>query len=303
MVRGQMVEVMDIPNPHEICSALRLDALMRGQWENSHFPPVNLGDFLGLLATEGQEAYCAVIRVERNPTFVKSTRRPSDLAPEPKLSIKIGGTALFRNDKLVGYLDEHETRGFLFTQGKVQGGHLEVPYPGQKGIYVSLNIIRSKAQIVPEITRDGQLKVTVKVREEANLAETDCRVDVSKVEAIKKLEMLQAKQIEREVMRAVRRAQKCKSDAFGFGAAFHRRFPREWRTMRDLWAEKYFPSLKVRVVADAKLRRTSLRLRPVFYKKDNKELYAEEEKTQPLTSGRRPRPCSIFCYWHFSTLR
>lgn len=266
VVRGKLTDVLDVPSPHETCPALRIDALMRGQWQANHFPPVNLGDFLGLMATEGQEAYCAVVRVARNPTFTPTPRRPLGPAPEPYLDIKISGAALFRDDKLAGYLDEHETQGLLWTQGKVQGGHLEVPCPHKKGAYVSLNILRSKVQILPEITPDGRLRVTVKIQEEANLAETDCPIDVGKVETIKRIEALQAKAIEQEVLRAVRRAQEYRSDAFGFGAAFHRRYPREWRAMRDLWAEEYFPLLEVKVVADARIRRTSLRLGPVLQK-------------------------------------
>ncbi|WP_334109835.1 Ger(x)C family spore germination protein, partial [Thermodesulfitimonas autotrophica] len=49
VVRGKMSEVMEVPNPHEICPALRIDALMREQQRANHSPPVNLGDFLGLL--------------------------------------------------------------------------------------------------------------------------------------------------------------------------------------------------------------------------------------------------------------
>ncbi|MGQ9511872.1 Ger(x)C family spore germination C-terminal domain-containing protein [Thermodesulfitimonas sp.] len=125
---------------------------------------------------------------------------------------------------------------------------------------------RSKAQIIPEITRDGRLMATVKISEEGNIAETNCAVDVGKEETIKRLEALQAKQIEREVMRAVRRAQEYRSDAFAFGAAFHRRYPREWLAMRALWAEEYFPSLEVKVIADTKIRRMGLRLGPVLRK-------------------------------------
>ncbi|MGQ9511873.1 Ger(x)C family spore germination protein [Thermodesulfitimonas sp.] len=134
VVRGKMPEVMEVPNPHEIGPALRIDVLMREQQRANHFPPVNLGDFLGLLATEGQGAYCAVVWVKRNPSFTTRPDKPFTPAPEPYLEIKIGGAALFRGEKLVGYLNEHETRGLLWTQGKVQGGHLELSCPDKKGL-------------------------------------------------------------------------------------------------------------------------------------------------------------------------
>jgi spore germination protein KC len=263
VVKGKIEEVIDVPNPHEVCPALRIEAIIRQQQQSSHFPLVKLGDFLGFLATEGQEAYCAVVRVKKNPTQVLRPRKPFNPAPEPYLEIKVTGTALFRKDKLVGYLNEHETRGLLWARGEVQGGHLNLPCPAGKGKPVSLNILRSEARMIPEITDDGRLRVTVEIREEADLAETGCPFDLREPGVVKKLEVLQAEAIEREVMSAVRRAQEYKSDVFGFGAAFHRRYPQEWREIRNLWAEEFFPLVEVKVVVDAKIRRIGLRLKPL----------------------------------------
>lgn len=263
VVKGNMEEVLELPGALAPSPALRIEGIMLHQHMANHFPLVSLGDFLGFLAAEGQETYCPVIRLGKNPTQKLRPHKPSPLAPEPYLQMKIAGTALFRKDKLVGFLNEHETRGLLWARGKVQGGHLEVPCPSGKG-KISLEILRSKARMKPEITGDGRLKVTVKIREEANLVETGCPLDVGKVDVIKKLEALQARAIEREVMDAVRRAQEYRSDAFGFGAAFHRRYPREWREMRDAWAEEFFPAVEVKVVADAKIRRTNLRTKPLL---------------------------------------
>jgi hypothetical protein len=34
--------------------------------------------------------------------------------------------------------------------------------------------------------------------------------------------------------------------------------------MRDAWAEEFFPAVEVKVVADAKIRRTALRTKPLL---------------------------------------
>jgi len=266
VAQGKVEELMDTPNTHEICPTLRIEGLMRHQHQASRFPDVNLGDFLRFLAAEGQEPYCAVVKVEKNPTHVLRPRTPFDPAPEPLFNIKVAGAALFRGDKLVGFLNEDETRGLLWIQGRVRGGYLEVPSPVRKGKYVSLDILRSEARVVPEITGDGRLRVTVKIREEANLAETQGFIYLDRPEVVKRLEALQAKTIAREIHSAVRKAQEYKSDVFGFGAAFHRRYPREWRAMKATWNEEFFPLVEVRVVADAKIRRAGLRIEPPVVK-------------------------------------
>ncbi|MEW6770316.1 MAG: Ger(x)C family spore germination protein [Bacillota bacterium] len=263
LIKGEMEEVLELPGALTPAPALRIEGIIRQQHLANRYPLVNLGNFLRLMETEGQEAYCPVIRLEKSPTQVLRPHEPTPLAPEPAFQMIIAGTALFCKDKLRGFFNEREARGLLWAKGEVQGGALVVPCPSGKG-KISLEILRSEARMIPEITNDGRLKVTVKIREEANLAETTSPIDTSKAEVIKQLEGIQAKAIEREVVSAVHRAQEYGSDVFGFGAAFHRRYPREWQAMRDAWAEEFFPMVEVKVAAEAKIRRTQMRTKPLL---------------------------------------
>lgn len=263
VIRGKMEEVLELPGTLQPAPAIRIEGIIRQQHLTNHYPKVSLGEFLRLMETGGQETYCPVIRLEKSKTHVLRPHKPTPLAPEPPFQMKIAGTALFRKDRLVGFLNERETRGLLWARGEVQGGALVVSCPSGQG-KVSLEILRSEARMMPEITDDGRLKLTVKIREEGNLVHAGCPVDVSKPEVIKKLEKLKAKAIEGEVMSAVRRAQEYRSDPFGFGVAFRRRYPREWRMMKDTWSEEFFPMVEVKVAAEAKIRRTQMRTKPIL---------------------------------------
>ncbi|MEW6573409.1 MAG: Ger(x)C family spore germination protein [Bacillota bacterium] len=264
VAKGELPEVIDIPNPHEVSPAERIQGIMRNLEETSHFRYVNLGKFLGMLDSEGQDAHCATVYTVKNPTQRLRPYRPGTEGLQPAMTLKVSGTALFRGDKLVGFLGKHETRGLLWTQGEVQGGQIDVPCPTDKRRKVSLSIIRSEARIIPEITSDGRLKVTVEIGEESNLSETDCiQVDTGEVDVVRQIEKLQSEVIRQEVLSAVRKAQEYGSDPFGFGTAFHRRYPREWRVMKDTWREDYFPQVEVKAVVDAKIRRVGLRREPI----------------------------------------
>lgn len=262
VTRDKIEVVLDVPNPLETVPSLRIEAIMRQQGRKGYFPAIRLGRFIDIMTEKGRETYCPVVRVKRNPTQSLTPYKSSLTAPEPYLDIEIAGTALFKKDKLVGFLNKEETRGFLWTQGQVQGGPLLIRCP-KEGKYVTLRVLRSKAKIKPEITSDGRLKVTVEIREEANLEEIECHLNVAQVDVIKQLEAMQAKVITQEVMSAVRKAKECKSDVFGFGSAFHRRYPKQWREMEKFWAEQLFPQVEVKVVADARIRRTGLRKMPL----------------------------------------
>lgn len=264
VARGDLPEVIDIPNPHKMCPADRVQGIMKNQEETNHFVAVNLGEFLNMLGTEGQDACCATASAVKNPTQRLEPYKPASEGIQPNKTLVVVGTALFREDKLAGFLGKHETRGLLWTWGKVQGGHIDVPCPTDSKRKVSLAILRSEARIIPEITGDGRLKVTVAIKEESNLTETDSiQVDTGEVDVVRQLERLQSEVIRQEVLNAVRKAQEYGSDPFGFGTAFHRRYPREWRVMKDTWREDYFPQVEVNVVVDAKIRRVGLRREPI----------------------------------------
>ncbi|RDV84816.1 Ger(x)C family spore germination protein [Ammonifex thiophilus] len=256
VVRGDVLELLDVPNPHESCPAMRLEGLVREQSRTSFFPVVTFGEFLGMLVSEGQEAYCPVVRAERNPTQKLRPREPLAPAPEPAMEIKVGGTAVFRRDRLVGFLNERESRGLLWAKGKVGGGALVLSLEGDKE--VTVDVLRSQTRIRPHLTPYGP-KFTVEIREEGNVAEAACPLDLSKLEVVRQLEAAQAAAIKAEVEQALRRAKELKADIFGFGAALHRHYPQEWKKLKQKWSEEVFPYLEVEVKVDAKLRRTGLR--------------------------------------------
>jgi spore germination protein KC len=263
VTQADIEELFDLPNPIITIPSIRMEGIIRRQHWTGFFPVVRLGDFENWMGREGRETHCAVVRVK--PTEARTLRPyagPGFTAAEPLLDVEVAGAALFRKDKLVGFLTQKETRGLLWVLGEVRGGPLLVRCPeGDK--FTSLRILRAQSRVTPEITADGRLRVTIRIREEADLEETECKLDVGEAGAIAELEALQAQVITAEVMSAVRKAQEYRSDAFGFGEAFHRRYPREWRLMKERWSEDFFPAVEVKVAVDAKIRRVGLRKKPL----------------------------------------
>ncbi|SHI84192.1 Ger(x)C family spore germination protein [Desulfofundulus thermosubterraneus] len=260
VARGDPAKILDIPNPHATVPALRIDDIVRWRGQTSRFAPVPLSRFLETLSLEGQEPYAGVIEAAFNPAA--QVREGEKAALEPPLTLRLTGAALFRNDRMVGFLDETETRGLLWVLNEVKGGQIVFPCPGQEGKKATIEILRANAKIEPEITEDGII-MTVKIREEGNLVEVEGPLDTSKPEVIKELDRLHAAAIGNEVMAAVYKAQELGSDAFGFGEAFRRKFPREWKKIKRDWPE-IFPGIEVRVQVVAHIRRMGMTGKPPF---------------------------------------
>lgn len=58
--------------------------------------------------------------------------------------------------------------------------------------------------------------------------------------------------LEQSLKEGIRNAQHIGSDIFGFGEAFHRKFPREWHSWKEDWSQK-FQTLKVDIQLNYRL--------------------------------------------------
>jgi len=172
---------------------------------------------------------------------------------------ELTGTAVFKNDKMVGELTKEETRGLLWVLGKVQSGIIKVNCPdSQKKI--SLEITDASSKIIPEI-KDNKLQVKVIIKEEANLGEQACYKDLTQPKNWQSLENRQAQLIRQEILAAFAKAQKFNSDFFGFGNAFHKKYPDLWKDIEDKW-DQYFPSIELIVDVKAELRAAGMIRKP-----------------------------------------
>ncbi|HHY42143.1 MAG TPA: Ger(x)C family spore germination protein [Thermoanaerobacterales bacterium] len=176
--------------------------------------------------------------------------------------MRLTGASVFRKDKLVGFLDEHETRGLNWILGKVVSGIILVKSPKDENEDVALEIIRASSKIIPEIS-DDQIKITIEIKEEGNLAEQLPDIDLTNTKTFKELEQRKAQVIKNEVQSVLEKAQKeWGADIFGFGDAVHRKYPKEWKTLQTKWRD-VFPTINVEIKVDARLRDTGLSSAPV----------------------------------------
>ncbi|CUH95331.1 putative secreted protein [Propionispora sp. 2/2-37] len=182
--------------------------------------------------------------------------------PEEK-STKFSGTAVFKKDKLVGYLDEKESQGFNLINGKIKGGIISVPSPTEKDKLISITLDNVKSNIRPTLV-NGDVVFAINVEGEGGINEQQGMVDFTKLELINAVEKEQNAYIEDVIRNTIDRVQKgYYSDILGFGAALHRKYPKEWKDIKDQW-DSIFPTVQYTVNVDIKLRRTALLQKPLW---------------------------------------
>ncbi|HHV93195.1 MAG TPA: Ger(x)C family spore germination protein [Firmicutes bacterium] len=172
---------------------------------------------------------------------------------------RITGAAVFKGTKLVGWLDKPEARGFNWIKGKIGGGVITVEKPNERNKFIAVEIVRTRSNIKTEIV-GGKPKVTIKVECMGNFADRE-NVYVNPegvAPTVLSIERQMAAVIRNEIEAAVKKAKEFGSDIFGFGEAFYRFHPKEWKRLREDWNDKGFRELQVEVEVKAMLRRSGL---------------------------------------------
>ncbi|HEY8449249.1 MAG TPA: Ger(x)C family spore germination protein, partial [Bacillota bacterium] len=115
---------------------------------------VTLREFLIMVAAEGEEPVAA--RVENVRTGAVQPGGPMDPTVSPlqegPLQPAITGTAVFKGDRLVGWLDDHETRGLLWLRDELATATVTVPLGDSR--WVSFEMIRAMTQLQPRFAGD-----------------------------------------------------------------------------------------------------------------------------------------------------
>lgn len=170
----------------------------------------------------------------------------------PLSTLHVASLAVFKNDKLIGWLNEEESKAYNYVLGKVKGtaGQLACPEGGK----LTFEVIRSRAEVKGKVT-DGKPAVDVEIRLENDVTDVECDIDLEDVGTIAELERAAEKRVKQFIVHTVRKAQtRWHADIFGFGEAIHRAAPKQWKTLQHEW-DAAFSGLPVTVKVDVKIRR------------------------------------------------
>jgi len=169
--------------------------------------------------------------------------------------VRTEGTAVFRDGKLVGWLDPYETRGYLFATGKVESTVVNVP--ADEGT-ISMEVIRSKGKVNVEFENGEPAILTIRVRVEANVGEYRHGWKLDSPDDLHKLEEILAEEVNKEIRMALDRTQKdYSSDIFGFGTQLYKYHLKYWKEVKDGWND-IFSRLPFDIKVDAKIKRTGV---------------------------------------------
>ncbi|OMD92206.1 spore gernimation protein GerC [Paenibacillus odorifer] len=211
---------------------------------------VTLGTLITELVSKGKNPVLTGVVIDgsvdegETPKNVETVDSPTEL--------KYSGLAIFKEDKLIGWLNPEESKVYNYLTNKVRSTVFYIQCP--EGKKVSLDVFEARSKMKGSI-HSGKPEITIEQHLESDLGEVQCRnLDLRDPKTITQLEQIANKKVINLFEATIKKVQtEYKSDIFGFGEIIHRSNPQAWKKLRNNWDET-FVNLPVSVKMDIKIR-------------------------------------------------
>ena len=217
----------------------------------------------GVTGTAIEESFRTIIQRLAQPGWELKLSRLQVLETEESLveesPVLVNGTAAFKGDRMVGWCNDQETRGFLWLDNNVDRVFYILDSPSPEGGQLSVEIFQANSRMEARVDGD-QVFITVEVMTDGRLHESTGTEEwlTQESELVHSLDRRLAQAVRNDIFAAVRKCQEeFNSDNLGFGNLVYRTLPRDWERLEGRWDE-IFPEIKVEVLVDANVRRTGL---------------------------------------------
>lgn len=241
--KGKAREILEMNTRLERNSA----EIMREIGKSKIILSVTLADLAQMLANQSGAAALPFIEL-----LAANTPRNPD-----ETGTFINHTAVFRDDKMVGTIDDPTTRGLLWLRDEIKAAVVTVTPEGASG-HVSLRLLKSETKLEPLI-ENGKWRMNVWIHTEDDALQNTTSLNLATDhQAVKRVEAAMNDDIEERVAVALLKVQKdFKADILDFAGEFHRAYPKLWRQNQQRWNE-IFPNVEVTVQSDARMLRPGL---------------------------------------------
>ncbi|MDD9271928.1 Ger(x)C family spore germination protein [Paenibacillus sp. GCM10023248] len=182
---------------------------------------------------------------------------PTLKSAEPFQTIPyIFGTAVFKNDKMVGELSEKATRGVLWVKNEIKEYTVTYKTKEAEGL-VSLNPVKANIKLIPQIIGD-QWTMVIKIKTEGDMVQNGTSLDPMNPDFMTILDKAFGDDVRERIEYSIYELQqRLKVDILDFAKEFHRKYPKEWSKAKDRWDE-LFPQVQTKIEVEAHIIRPGL---------------------------------------------
>ncbi|MEK3720240.1 Ger(x)C family spore germination protein [Paenibacillus sp. FSL H8-0034] len=248
-------DVLKVSYPLQKSSSFKLKAQLETMFKDyGGDPQSTIKNFVSSLISKGREPVLTAVTIRGDAE--KGKRKSNMETIEPDAMVLLSGTAIFKGERLQGYLDVDDTRYYLWTQNKIKSTSITAPCGENKLITVHIFNSHSK---VKSYYKDDKPFIQISVTLEAKMDGTQCRDDMRKLETFNHYQSLIEERVKAGIKGIIEKAQKkYSSDIFGFGEVMNRQDYHNFKRVKEKWNSE-FAKADIDVTVDVKMRYTGLK--------------------------------------------
>lgn len=256
-------EVLKTVTPLEAVSGMQLFSSIEAS-EKAYAPTksTKIIELVNELISDGTNPVLTGVEINKLQENSTSIDALKDTFPT---KLKLVGLGAFKKDKLVGWLDESESKGHNYITGNVKNtvGYVNI----DKENKITCEVIKAKSKLKAQVHQDKP-SIDVKIDLLYNVAAVTGDYDVSVVENAEKISRLMENKISDICKSAIKKAQtEFKSDIFGFGEEIHRANPKLWAKLKKDWNNE-FTKLPVNIIVHCKINGIGVNTKSMFEKEE-----------------------------------
>lgn len=227
-------------------------------------PVYTLNELLNMYLDPNLEIRLPSVTVEGN--IEEGDEKDNITTSTPLALTKISTTAIFKDNKLIGYLTEEESKMHSLITGSSKESIITLNYQDNYNVF---ELYRIKTGISPS-TRDN--KITLNISGKARIKEIHSNINITKSEEVDKLNKVLNKHIENIIKDSFNNIRSnYNSDIFGFRQSFYKDNPKYYNSnYKDNWYKEIFPNLTLEVKSNVKLYEKGNTLGGIEYENKNK---------------------------------
>jgi len=241
VVVGKQEELLDVITPLDNTSSQNITDSLESS--NKYLGLTNLitfHDLMDIYLSEKQELALPSLELIGN---AKEGKEETNIQQtEPNASVKISNTAVFKDNKLLGYLTQDESIVFNMIKNNITHTLIDINYNDG---YIINEILEFKSSMEAN-PKDN--KITINIKGRSGITEVNTNQNLKTNKDIEKIQEKLNKEIENLIKDSIKNInKKYNSDIYGFEELFYKTDYKYYNKIKDKWYEEIFNNIEIEV--------------------------------------------------------
>lgn len=225
---AQTEKAQDILNLESVSTEIRsfeISTITESSKKTSTVPKLEIYELINLMSKKGIDPVVPTVKETLN---------------QGKKTMAVGGGAIIKGSKFIGYIDEEEVKYYLFASNKFKSGIIIInSISKNEDENITIEVLRSKSSIAPKF-EDDSLKMVIDINIQSRISAIDADFDIIKEDNILKVKKLAEEDLKRKILDFIHKCQtEYNADIFGFGENIKGDMPSLWKDIESNWYSIY----------------------------------------------------------------